>query len=115
MIADEMALQELRKTRSITQAALAKKLGVAQKQVSELENRAAGPTPTPPVPDSSSRSPMRTSPDPGGCDNGMDQDQRKRSGGGGFCLQFLCGVMGDEGVDGGLKHALHDHCELVVG
>ena len=31
--------QELRKTRAITQAHLAKKLGVAQKQISELENR----------------------------------------------------------------------------
>jgi transcriptional regulator with XRE-family HTH domain len=34
-----MTLQELRKTRAITQADLAKKLGVAQKQISELENR----------------------------------------------------------------------------
>ena len=26
-----------------------------------------------------------------------------------FCLEFFRGVVGDEGVDGGLEHAFHDH------
>jgi DNA-binding XRE family transcriptional regulator len=39
LIADEMTLQELRRARAITQVRLAKSLGVAQKQVSEIEKR----------------------------------------------------------------------------
>jgi DNA-binding XRE family transcriptional regulator len=39
LIADEMTLQELRKARAMTQVRLAKSLGVAQKQVSEIEKR----------------------------------------------------------------------------
>lgn len=39
LIADEMTLQELRRARALTQVRLAKSLGVAQKQVSEIERR----------------------------------------------------------------------------
>lgn len=39
LIDEEMTLRDLRKTRAITQASLARELGVAQKQISELENR----------------------------------------------------------------------------
>ncbi len=39
LIADEMTLQELRRARAMTQVRLAKNLGVAQKQVSEIEKR----------------------------------------------------------------------------
>lgn len=39
LIAEEMTLQELRRARAMTQVSLAKSLGVAQKQVSEIEKR----------------------------------------------------------------------------
>ncbi len=39
LIAEEMTLQELRRARALTQVRLAKNLGVAQKQVSEIEKR----------------------------------------------------------------------------
>jgi DNA-binding XRE family transcriptional regulator len=39
LMAEEMTLQELRRAREITQVRLAKSLGVAQKQVSEIERR----------------------------------------------------------------------------
>jgi DNA-binding XRE family transcriptional regulator len=39
LIAEEMTLQELRRTREMTQVKMAKKLGVAQKQISEIEKR----------------------------------------------------------------------------
>jgi len=39
LIADEMTLQELRRARAMTQVRMAKKLGVAQKQVSAIEKR----------------------------------------------------------------------------
>lgn len=39
LIAEEMTLQELRRARAMTQVQLAKNLGVAQKQVSEIEKR----------------------------------------------------------------------------
>lgn len=39
LIAEEMTLQELRRARAMTQVRLAKNLGVAQKQVSEIEKR----------------------------------------------------------------------------
>ena len=39
LIAEEMTLQELRQARALTQVRLAKTLGVAQKQVSEIEKR----------------------------------------------------------------------------
>jgi len=39
LIAEEMTLQELRHARAMTQVRLAKNLGVAQKQVSEMEKR----------------------------------------------------------------------------
>lgn len=39
LIAEEMTLQELRLARAMTQVRLAKSLGVAQKQVSELKKR----------------------------------------------------------------------------
>ena len=39
LIAEEMTLQELRRARAMTQVRLAKSLGVAQKQVSEIEKR----------------------------------------------------------------------------
>lgn len=39
LAAEEMTLQELRRARAMTQVRLAKDLGVAQKQVSEIEKR----------------------------------------------------------------------------
>ena len=39
LIKEEMTMRELRHARSLTQAKLAKRLGVAQKQVSEIEKR----------------------------------------------------------------------------
>lgn len=39
MIAEEMTLQELRRARALTQVRMAKSLGVAQKQISEIEKR----------------------------------------------------------------------------
>jgi DNA-binding XRE family transcriptional regulator len=39
LITEEMTLQELRKARAMTQVRLAKSLGVAQKQISEIEKR----------------------------------------------------------------------------
>ncbi len=39
LIAEEMTLQELRRARTMTQVKLAKSLGVAQKQISEIEKR----------------------------------------------------------------------------
>ncbi len=39
LIAEEMTLQELRRARELTQVELAKTLGIAQKQISELEKR----------------------------------------------------------------------------
>jgi DNA-binding XRE family transcriptional regulator len=39
LIAEEMTLQELRRAREMTQVSLAKDLGVAQKQISEIEKR----------------------------------------------------------------------------
>jgi DNA-binding XRE family transcriptional regulator len=39
LIAEEMTLQELRRAREMTQARMAKSLGVAQKQISEIEKR----------------------------------------------------------------------------
>ncbi len=39
LVAEEMTLQELRQACEITQVKLAKSLGVAQKQVSEIEKR----------------------------------------------------------------------------
>jgi DNA-binding XRE family transcriptional regulator len=39
LIAEEMTMQELRKTLKMTQAQMAKKLGVGQMQVSRLEKR----------------------------------------------------------------------------
>jgi len=39
LIAEELTLQELRRTCDITQVSMAKKLGIAQKQISEIENR----------------------------------------------------------------------------
>ena len=39
LIAEEMTLQEPRRARAMTQVRLAKNLGVAQKQVSEIEKR----------------------------------------------------------------------------
>jgi DNA-binding XRE family transcriptional regulator len=39
LIAEELTLQELRQARAMTQVRLAKSLGVAQKQVSEIEKR----------------------------------------------------------------------------
>jgi transcriptional regulator with XRE-family HTH domain len=39
LIAEEMTLQELRRAREITQVRMAKDLGVAQKQISEIEKR----------------------------------------------------------------------------
>ena len=40
LIAEEMTLQELRRARKITQARMAKKLGIGQDGVSKLEKRA---------------------------------------------------------------------------
>jgi DNA-binding XRE family transcriptional regulator len=39
LIAEEMTLQELRRARELTQVELAKTLGIAQKQISEIEKR----------------------------------------------------------------------------
>ena len=39
LIAEEMTLQELRRARKMTQVSMAKDLGVAQKQISEIEKR----------------------------------------------------------------------------
>ncbi len=39
LIAEEMTLQELRRARAMTQVRMAKTLGVAQKQISEIERR----------------------------------------------------------------------------
>ena len=39
LIAEEMTLQELRRAREMTQLKMAKKLGIAQKQISEIEKR----------------------------------------------------------------------------
>src|SRR5580658_2894863 len=39
LIAEEMTLQELRRARAMTQVRMAKNLGVAQKQISEIERR----------------------------------------------------------------------------
>lgn len=39
LIAEEMTLQELRRAREMTQVKMARKLGVAQKQISEIEKR----------------------------------------------------------------------------
>jgi DNA-binding XRE family transcriptional regulator len=39
LMAEEMTLRELRKARAMTQVRLAKSLGVAQKQISEIEKR----------------------------------------------------------------------------
>ena len=39
LIAEEMTLRELRRAREMTQVRMAKKLGVAQKQISEIEKR----------------------------------------------------------------------------
>ena len=39
LIAEEMTLQELRRARQLTQVRMAKSLGVAQKQISEIEKR----------------------------------------------------------------------------
>jgi DNA-binding XRE family transcriptional regulator len=39
LIAEEMTLQELRRARKLTQAKLARRLGIAQKQISQVERR----------------------------------------------------------------------------
>ena len=39
LMAEELTLQELRHARKITQVKMAKKLGIAQKQISEIEKR----------------------------------------------------------------------------
>jgi DNA-binding XRE family transcriptional regulator len=39
LIAEEMTLRELRRAREMTQVRMAKNLGVAQKQISEIEKR----------------------------------------------------------------------------
>ena len=39
LMAEELTLQELRQARKITQVKMAKKLGIAQKQLSEIEKR----------------------------------------------------------------------------
>jgi DNA-binding XRE family transcriptional regulator len=39
MIAEEMSLRELRRARAMTQVEMAKSLGIAQKQISEIEKR----------------------------------------------------------------------------
>jgi len=39
LIAEEMTLQELRRARALTQVEMAKTLGIAQKQISEIEKR----------------------------------------------------------------------------
>lgn len=44
LMAEEMTLQELRRARAMTQVRLAKNLGIAQKQVSEIEKRTDMPS-----------------------------------------------------------------------
>jgi DNA-binding XRE family transcriptional regulator len=39
LVAEELTLQELRRARAMTQVRMAKKLGIAQKQISEIEKR----------------------------------------------------------------------------
>ena len=39
LMAEEMTLQELRRARQMTQVKMAKRLGIAQKQISEIEKR----------------------------------------------------------------------------
>ncbi|HUV69576.1 MAG TPA: helix-turn-helix transcriptional regulator [Terracidiphilus sp.] len=39
LIAEEMTLQELRQARAMTQVRMARNLGIAQKQISEIEKR----------------------------------------------------------------------------
>ena len=39
LLAEELTLQELRRARAMTQVNMAKKLGIAQKQISEIEKR----------------------------------------------------------------------------
>jgi len=39
LLAEELTLQELRRARAMTQVKMAKKLGIAQKQISEIEKR----------------------------------------------------------------------------
>jgi DNA-binding XRE family transcriptional regulator len=39
LMAEEMTLQELRQAREMTQVKMAKRLGIAQKQISEIEKR----------------------------------------------------------------------------
>jgi DNA-binding XRE family transcriptional regulator len=39
LITEEMTLQELRRARKMTQVSMAKDLGIAQKQISEIEKR----------------------------------------------------------------------------
>ena len=39
LIAEELTMQELRRAQKLTQTRMAKKLGVAQKQISEIEKR----------------------------------------------------------------------------
>ena len=39
LMAEEMTLQELRRAREMTQVKMAKRLGIAQKQISEIEKR----------------------------------------------------------------------------
>jgi len=39
LIAEEMTLQELRRAREMTQVEMAEQLGIAQKQISEIEKR----------------------------------------------------------------------------
>jgi DNA-binding XRE family transcriptional regulator len=39
LIAEEMTLQELRRAREMTQVKMARRLGIAQKQISEIEKR----------------------------------------------------------------------------
>ena len=39
LVAEELTLQELRRAKKMTQVKLARKLGVAQKQISEMEKR----------------------------------------------------------------------------
>ncbi len=39
LIAEELSLQQLRRAQRMTQVKLAKKLGIAQKQISEIEKR----------------------------------------------------------------------------
>ena len=39
LLAEELSLQELRRAKQMTQVKMAKKLGIAQKQISEIEKR----------------------------------------------------------------------------